>query len=572
MLGFLEGTAHDEAPCIRQKLSYGDATMLTTSTDDEPEAGPTVGPACRIARHFSASFDRPCCAAAESRIRETAWRQFISDSREIEAFQAALLEAETNDCVRLIDFRLRHFLVVRIDEFYDRWMAVIEIDDGLRDAAVRLGRVSLEAFRLKVRLHDQAEAIEGFAGQVTQDFEELTWLRGLSGRLNYCDASNSLDEVVRGVIPELRQIVAARSLAFVVAAPTPSITACDGDAATMHRLWQRFISVAEEHGVDQSAPLVQNAPNGDAAGLLNEKTIRSYVIVAVAHENLKIGWLIALNRQPRSELGDQLIYNGDAFSEHEFGTVEASLLCSAATMIATHAHNATLFREKEELLVGVIRALINAIDAKDAYTCGHSDRVALIAKRLAQALRLDAMRCERIYMAGLLHDIGKIGVPDEVLLKPGKLTDDEFALIKNHPTIGHSIMKHVVQLQYVLPGVLHHHEAINGRGYPFGLKGDEIPLEARILAVADAYDAMTSSRPYRAAMPLEKAAKILREGAGSQWDADVIDALFAVWDEMRQIGIESPAHVKSLLDDQEREDHAPADTADSIRNAVVAVR
>ena len=216
-------------------------------------------------------------------------------------------------------------------------------------------------------------------------------------------------------------------------------------------------------------------------------------------------------------------------------------------MIATHAHNAELFREKEQLLVGVIRALINAIDAKDAYTCGHSDRVALIAKRLAQGLQLDAIRCERLYMAGLLHDIGKIGVPDEVLLKPGKLTDEEFALIKRHPTIGHSIMKHVPQLQYVLPGVLHHHESLNGRGYPFGLKGDEIPLEARILAVADSYDAMTSSRPYRDAMPLEKAAKILREGAGTQWDADVIDVLFALWEEVRQIGVESPTHVQSLL-------------------------
>jgi HD-GYP domain-containing protein (c-di-GMP phosphodiesterase class II) len=199
---------------------------------------------------------------------------------------------------------------------------------------------------------------------------------------------------------------------------------------------------------------------------------------------------------------------------------------ATAIVLAAHGRNCGLFHEKELLLRGVIRSMINAIDAKDSYTCGHSDRVAEYARLIARELSLDLNQCEQIYMTGLLHDVGKIGVPDEVLNKPGQLTDSEFELIKQHPVIGFEILKHLENLDYVLPGVLHHHEAIDGSGYPHGLQGSEIPLEARILAVADAYDAMTSDRPYRRGMPGEKAEAILRNGAGRQWDPDCVDAFF----------------------------------------------
>ncbi len=126
-------------------------------------------------------------------------------------------------------------------------------------------------------------------------------------------------------------------------------------------------------------------------------------------------------------------------------------------------------------------------------------------------------------------------MPDEVLLKPGKLTDEEFEKIKQHPAIGHSILKHLKQLSYVLPGVLHHHESVDGRGYPHGLTGEAIPFSARILAVADAYDAMTSSRPYRSVMPREKAESILQENAGTQWDARVVEAFFGAASDLHTI-------------------------------------
>jgi HD-GYP domain-containing protein (c-di-GMP phosphodiesterase class II) len=156
--------------------------------------------------------------------------------------------------------------------------------------------------------------------------------------------------------------------------------------------------------------------------------------------------------------------------------------------------------------------------------------------------------CEELYMTGLLHDIGKIGVPDGVLSKPGKLTEAEFAQIRLHPEIGYQILKNLTPLDYALPGVLHHHEAVDGSGYPYGLSGDEIPLYARVLAVGDAYDAMTSDRPYRGGMDSEKAEAILRSGAGQQWDARAVNAFFAVATEIRAIAARSKACAPNPLE------------------------
>jgi HD-GYP domain-containing protein (c-di-GMP phosphodiesterase class II) len=135
---------------------------------------------------------------------------------------------------------------------------------------------------------------------------------------------------------------------------------------------------------------------------------------------------------------------------------------------------------------------------------------------------------QEIYLAGILHDIGKIGIPDHVLLKAGPLTDEEYETIKQHPVIGYRIIEQLSKLNFTLPGILHHHERWDGNGYPHKLKGEEIPLVARILAVADSFDAMTSSRPYRHHMPLERARKIISEGAGVQWDPDIV-RVFLNW-------------------------------------------
>jgi putative nucleotidyltransferase with HDIG domain len=181
----------------------------------------------------------------------------------------------------------------------------------------------------------------------------------------------------------------------------------------------------------------------------------------------------------------------------------------------------------KELLFGVIRALTAAIDAKDPYTSGHSERVARIAVRLAEELRMPPSKRSDLYVAGLLHDVGKIGIEDDVLKKGGPLTQDEFRKIQSHVEIGVTILRDLKKLHHILPGVRHHHESYDGNGYPDRLAGDSIPFEARILAVADSFDAMSSNRPYRRRLSLMQIDEIFHKGRGQQWDPSVVDALFA---------------------------------------------
>ncbi|HMF12709.1 MAG TPA: HD-GYP domain-containing protein, partial [Gemmataceae bacterium] len=177
-----------------------------------------------------------------------------------------------------------------------------------------------------------------------------------------------------------------------------------------------------------------------------------------------------------------------------------------------------------ELLVGLTRSLTAALDAKDSYTYGHSERVARIAVELGRELGLLGDELSDIYLAGLLHDVGKIGIRDSVLGKVEPLTAEEFEHIKQHVTIGYAILSDLRPIRNLLPGVLYHHEHWDGKGYPDGLAGEAIPLLARILAVADAYDAMSTNRPYRDALPCRKVEEILTKGASTQWDKRVVEA------------------------------------------------
>jgi putative nucleotidyltransferase with HDIG domain len=181
--------------------------------------------------------------------------------------------------------------------------------------------------------------------------------------------------------------------------------------------------------------------------------------------------------------------------------------------------------QNRELFIGSIRMLAAAIDEKDPYTRGHSGRVAKYSLLIGQELGLDAEELDKLRISALLHDVGKIGVDDHVLKKPGKLTDEEFELMKQHTVKGANIMRPVAQLKEMLPGIELHHERMDGRGYPYGLTGDQIPLMARIIAVADTLDAITTNRPYQSAMDLEYALDRIRQLAGSKFDSKVVEAI-----------------------------------------------
>ena len=185
--------------------------------------------------------------------------------------------------------------------------------------------------------------------------------------------------------------------------------------------------------------------------------------------------------------------------------------------------------------MNVVRAIVSAVETRDQYTRGHSERVALFGKRLAREMGYDEENCERIYLTCLLHDVGKIGISDATLRKTGRLTAEEYEEIKRHPDLGWAILHDLEQLGHLFPGIVHHHERYDGDGYPDGLAGEEVPLDARIVAVVDAYDAMTSDRPYRKGLSQEQTESILREGMGRQWDADVVTAFLRIMPEILRL-------------------------------------
>jgi len=195
---------------------------------------------------------------------------------------------------------------------------------------------------------------------------------------------------------------------------------------------------------------------------------------------------------------------------------------------ATREENLRLRADQRRAYVGIVATLIEAVEAKDRFNRGHSRRVAELAARFAKLLSLPRREAELLETGAKLHDIGKIGVPEEILNKPGKLTDDEFDLIKAHPVIGEQILRPLEFLADTRPIVRHHHERWDGSGYPDGLKGAQIPRPAAILSICDAFDALTSDRPYRSGLPVKEALLILEKGAGTQWHPDLVQQFEAL--------------------------------------------
>jgi HD-GYP domain-containing protein (c-di-GMP phosphodiesterase class II) len=397
------------------------------------------------------------------------------------------------------------------DEF-ERWLqrqeplppAVVHRLLSLADHQVRTTSASSRAL----------EDLDQLAGELDAAYEELSLLHEIARNLRI-----SLDqhEFARLCLHRLHRVIGAGGAAIVLQERDASWQStvigdfpADPDAVTS--LLAQF---AHE---DWSRPVVRN---GLAETQLVEHCpgVRNLVAAAILEGQSVAGWIVVCNSEYRDE----------------FGTVEASLLSSVALILSTHLRNINLFLEQEELLVSFVRSLVSTLDAKDSYTRGHSERVALVARRLARQLNLPLRDQEAIHLSALLHDIGKIGVEDAILRKPGRLTEAEMRKLRLHPVIGDDILSGLKNLRHILPGVRNHHENYDGTGYPDGLEGEEIPLMARILAVADAYDAMGSNRPYRGGMPLNQVEHVLTDGAGRQWDASVVRAYFAARDDIRRL-------------------------------------
>ncbi|HEC78091.1 MAG TPA: GAF domain-containing protein [candidate division WOR-3 bacterium] len=206
----------------------------------------------------------------------------------------------------------------------------------------------------------------------------------------------------------------------------------------------------------------------------------------------------------------------------KFNKTDLELFESLGHQIAIAIENASLYKELDELFLSSIRAIVEAVDAKDPYTRGHSSRVVKYSLIIGEALKLGKEELKKLEISAILHDVGKIGIPDRILGKPGKLTFEEFAYMKRHPVLGSSIIEPIAELRDIIPNILHHHERYDGNGYPHGLKGKKIPLYARIICVADSFDAITTDRPYRRRKSFKTALNELKRNSGTQFDARLV--------------------------------------------------
>ena len=212
--------------------------------------------------------------------------------------------------------------------------------------------------------------------------------------------------------------------------------------------------------------------------------------------------------------------SGGRFDAHQL-----KLLYIFASQVAVSVENVRLHENLKEKLLNAVSTLAMALEAKDAYTRGHSQRVSHYSVQIAREMGLDEREIEAIRLAGILHDIGKIGIRDEILHKAGKLTDEEWKQVRKHPEVSVSILSRIPDLKGIIKIIRHHHEHYNGKGYPSGLAGENIPLGARILSVTDMLDALISDRPYREKITFMEAVEEIRKVSGTQLDPRIVEAL-----------------------------------------------
>jgi len=344
-----------------------------------------------------------------------------------------------------------------------------------------------------------------------ESYEELALLYKLGQSMNQLDHPQRF---VRSACAELHEVLAFRWIAARFSGDMRHAGAVAGEFFFHGELPAPVDQCSAEaekllRGMLGTDPVILA---GEAAGVLGRDSMQ-VVLLPVFSEGILIGAIMA-----GQKFGD----------DPEVTSPDLKMLGAAAGHLSVLLENAALYERQQAMFMGTLEALTASIDAKDPYTCGHSERVAHLASSLALAHGLSAEQAERIRIAGLVHDIGKIGVPESVLCKPGKLTSEEFEQIKLHPEIGHHILRDIPMFDDVLPGVLHHHERFDGTGYPERLAGEAIPLIARIIGLVDAFDAMSSNRTYRRAMDRTQVLEEIRRGAGLQFDPQLAEDFMKV--------------------------------------------
>jgi HD-GYP domain-containing protein (c-di-GMP phosphodiesterase class II) len=400
-----------------------------------------------------------------------------------------------------------------------------------------------ERQRLADRLRGHQRQGESLSHRLNASAKTLQIFDRLAGRMRI---SERPDKFPKLALSSLLEMMSVECVAWVPANQNDAVALTGESSFDVERL-RRVVQEALAVG-DAAArrSFVENNASDSLWGIACPSLL-SFCMVG-ADEKKPAGWLVATNKG-----------SGDGFSASD-----TALMRPIASLLNVFRKNLNVYADLKELLFGVVRALSSAIDAKDPYTRGHSERVARIAVCLGRQLMLGTDELSNLYLAGLLHDVGKIGVEDHVLKKPDRLTPAEYRHVMSHVEIGVSILRELKRLRHVLPGILHHHERYGGGGYPDGIKGDEIPYIARILAVADSFDAMSSNRVYRPRRNPVEVEEILRSGANDQWDPKVVEAALSCWHELcaiQQRGLGESLRV--AVDDALHQDYPAPDGSKS---------
>lgn len=355
-----------------------------------------------------------------------------------------------------------------------------------------------------LRAETDARSIDGFNEQLSQSYEEVNLIFRMARLLT---SPGDPAQVVQTMCDELRTTLNYGWLAMAFEGGNKVLAPLRH--ATLHA--GRLPCESAAFAIDCAVPGPADAGHVllPSQHPLAARTGAEVLRERVLQDEVTVGVLVAGNRQG---------------TDPDVTSNEIQLVEAAANFLGLFHQNAFRFAEQRQQFLGTLHALSAAVDAKDPYTRGHSERVGLLASQLAGVLGLDADTVEAVRVAGLLHDIGKIGVPEAILRKPAKLTDEEFVVIKRHPQTGYDILKVLPSLAFHLPGVLSHHERWDGRGYPHGLKGEAIPMIARLLGFADTFDAMSSSRSYRKGMDRDRVIAEIRRSSGTQFDPALVEA------------------------------------------------
>ena len=348
------------------------------------------------------------------------------------------------------------------------------------------------------------------SSQLGEAYEELNLLYRASSSMT---VSSSPEEPFRKLAEDLLEATVVESFATVLELPSSSVPhpivvmagPLDVAEEDVFRLYRQL----QERERNAGVALVINEAGTDPEFAWASSWLDRVVYFELSSIEHRFGAIMAINHRDRED----------------FGSEEVQLINAVAERSSAFLENFRLYEDLEELFMGMLTSLVSSIDAKDPYTCGHSQRVAWLSRHIAELAGQSPAQCHRVYLSGLLHDVGKIGVSEAVLCKAGKLTEEEYKLIQRHPEIGAHILENVKQVEDLIPGVMYHHERYDGRGYPHQLKGKDIPLLGRILGLADSFDAMTTNRTYRNARPMEIAMSEVRRCAGTQFDPDLAEVL-----------------------------------------------